>query len=158
MPPDNDGSGSRGRSYTQLLRQQGRTLQVLSDLKKEIDAPATRELIRRLRSTRGGAVEEAFTSVVKGVEDTLRAVHHCQSEIQRELARPLEELPEDGPDNLPPALIRFLAERSESPGFSYEVRRDENRGWVIHWKEYTERGTVRGSGQFYERPYAWIDD
>jgi hypothetical protein len=35
---------------------------------------------------------------------------------------------------------------------------DEVRGWMILWKEYTTRGTVRGFGQFYERPYAWLED
>ena len=44
------------------------------------------------------------------------------------------------------------------PGFTYEVIHDENRGWIIKWKEYTAKGSVRGSGQFYERPYAWIDE
>jgi hypothetical protein len=32
------------------------------------------------------------------------------------------------------------------------------RGWIVSWKEYTNRGTVRGYGQFCERPYAWLDD
>ena len=35
---------------------------------------------------------------------------------------------------------------------------DEVRGWVIRWKRYTLRGTVQGYGQFYERPYAWLED
>ena len=39
----------------------------------------------------------------------------------------------------------------------YDVIHDENRGWIIKWKEYTATGSVRGSGQFYEHPYAWID-
>ena len=57
-----------------------------------------------------------------------------------------------------PRLARFLAERMEMPGFTYKVIHDENRGWIILWKEYTQTGSVRGSGQFYERPYAWIDE
>ena len=28
----------------------------------------------------------------------------------------------------------------------------------ILWKEYTQTGSVRGSGQFYEHPHAWIDE
>jgi hypothetical protein len=59
---------------------------------------------------------------------------------------------------MPAYLQRFLAERSNGPAFSYEVSQDEVRGWVIRWKEYTDQGTVRGFGQFYERPYAWLDD
>ena len=30
-------------------------------------------------------------------------------------------------------------------------------GWVIRWREYTLRETVRGYCQFYEQPYAWLD-
>ncbi len=63
-----------------------------------------------------------------------------------------------GVGNLPATLARFLDERRELPGFTYEVLHDENRGWIILWKEYTQTGSVRGSGQFYERPYAWIDE
>ena len=63
-----------------------------------------------------------------------------------------------GVGNLPATLARFLAERRDLPGFTYGVLHDENRGWIILWKEYTNTGSVRGSGQFYERPYAWIDE
>ena len=58
----------------------------------------------------------------------------------------------------PATLARFLAERRDMPGFTYQVLHDENRGWIILWKEYTQTGSVRGSGQFYERPNAWIDE
>ena len=53
---------------------------------------------------------------------------------------------------------RFLAERAQEPGFTYEVIQDPVRGWIVAWKEFTNRGTVRGYGQFCERPYAWLDD
>ena len=61
-------------------------------------------------------------------------------------------------DGRPCRLARFLAERKENPAFSYRVQQDPVRGWVICWKEYTEDGRIRGYGQFYERPYAWLDD
>ena len=64
----------------------------------------------------------------------------------------------DGITNIPAYLQRFLAERAANPRFHYEVMQDEVRGWVVCWKEYTEKGTVRGYGQFYERPYAWLED
>jgi len=60
-----------------------------------------------------------------------------------------EQSPHGGPGR---RLARFLSERTQFPGF-----KDEVRGWVIRWKEYTHRGTVRGCGQFYERLYAWLD-
>ncbi len=64
----------------------------------------------------------------------------------------------EGVENLPGRLARFLAERKDSRGFSYEVVQDAVRGWMILWKEYTDDGRIRGYGQFYERPYAWLDD
>jgi hypothetical protein len=54
-------------------------------------------------------------------------------------------------------MLRFLATRQAGPGFTYHLDRDAIRGWVIHWKEYTDKGAVRGSGHFYERPYAWLE-
>ncbi len=64
----------------------------------------------------------------------------------------------EGLPNLPIPLARFVAERAEAPGFTYELEQDLVRGWVIRWKEHAADGTVRGSGQFYERPYAWLDE
>ena len=64
----------------------------------------------------------------------------------------------EGVTNMPAYLERFLAERSAQPGFTYEVVQDDVRGWMVCWKEFTHRGTVRGYGQFYERPYAWLDE
>ena len=100
-----------------------------------------------------------MADVISGVEESIRALKLFESEIQAVLAQgPGDEFSVDGVTNLPATLSRFLAERSQYPGFKYEVIRDDVRGWVIRWKEYTHRGTVRGYGQFYEMPYAWIDD
>jgi hypothetical protein len=54
-------------------------------------------------------------------------------------------------------MLRFLATRQAAGGFTYELDRDAIWGWVIHWKEFTDKGVVRGAGHFYERPYAWLD-
>ena len=51
-----------------------------------------------------------------------------------------------------------LWQRADQPGFNYWVDQDSVRGWIIRWKEYTHRGTVRGYGQICERPYAWLED
>jgi hypothetical protein len=64
----------------------------------------------------------------------------------------------EGVPDLPSQLQRFLAERIQTPGFTYDLVQDEVRGWVIRWKEHTPQGTIRGYGQFYERPYAYLDD
>jgi hypothetical protein len=49
----------------------------------------------------------------------------------------------EGIANMPAYLQRFLAERAQEPGFYYEVVQDPVRGWIVSWKEYTSRGTVR---------------
>jgi vacuolar-type H+-ATPase subunit H len=147
------------RAFAQLLRQQERIIKALEDLRDELEAPTTRALIREARKHATRDVEEALGEVRDRVQETLRAAQVCQSEIHRELmVNPGRAQVVDGPSNLPPVMARFLAERQRTPGFTYELREDEVRGWIIHWKEYTHRGTVRGSGQFYERPYAWIDE
>ena len=81
-----------------------------------------------------------------------------EGQIRDEVMQDYEQAEVDGVGNLPATLARFLSERTEMPSFTYKVTRDENRGWIILWKEYTQTGSVRGSGQFYERPYAWIDE
>ncbi len=152
-----DGKGTT-RIYSQLLSLQERILTRLRLARDDLEAPTTQQLVRQIRTRTGGAVTEQMGQVTQAVEDALRSVQLCQSELQKELGSAPEYLPVDGIPNLPPVLRRFLAERAEAPGFRYEVLQDPVRGWIIRWKEYTDRGTVRGRGQFYERPYAWIDD
>jgi hypothetical protein len=147
------------RAYAQLLRQQERAIKTLEDLRDELEAPTTRAILRKVRHDSSRDVTESLAEVRDRVQEALRAAQVCQSEIHRELmVNPARPQVVEGPSNLPPAMARFLAERQRTPGFTYKVRQDEVRGWIIHWKEYTHRGTVRGSGQFYERPYAWLDE
>ncbi len=146
------------RIHSQLLSLQERVLNHLEEARNDLNAPTTHEIVRDLRRTTGSPVAEQMSRVTRAVEDALRVVQLCQSELQRELVETPEAAGIDGIPNLPPVLRRFLAERAEAPGFEYEVDQDPTRGWVVRWKEYTEQGTVRGCGQFYERPYAWLDD
>lgn len=145
------------KSFSQLLRQQERARAFLQRILDEVDAPLTKSLLGRVRTESSGDVEEGVRGVVAKVEDAIRAVQYCESEIHRELVASEEEEDENAPANLPIALTRFLAERRDSPGFSFEMGQDPVRGWVIRWKELSEDGSVRGAGQFYERPYAWLD-
>ena len=93
------------------------------------------------------------------VEEAIRALKMPESEMRSAILDVTEaDFEVEGIANMPAYLRRFLAERSSQPGFSYEVSQDEVRGWMVRWKEYTHRGTVRGFGQFYERPYAWLED
>ena len=147
------------REYAQLLRMHDRLLVQLQKVRDELVAPLTVGLLRDIRNRTGNAPQESIGEVVTQVEEAIRALKLLESELHAGVATGSgEEFTVDGISNLPAPLARFLSERSQFPGFRYEVIQDEVRGWVIRWKEYTQLGTVRGSGQFYERPYAWLDE
>jgi hypothetical protein len=147
------------REYAQLLRMHDRLLVQLQKVRDELVAPLTVGLLRDIRNRTGNAPQESIGEVVTQVEEAIRALKVLESELHAGVATGSgDEFTVDGISNLPAPLARFLSERSQFPGFKYEVIQDEVRGWVIRWKEYTHRGTVRGSGQFYERPYAWLEE
>ena len=147
------------REYSQLLRMQERILGQILRIRDELVAPLTESLMREIRTRTGSAPTKTLGLVISEVEGGIRALKLLESEVQSALLEePGEEFTVDGVSNLPAPLGRFLAEHSQYPGFQYDVVQDEVRGWVIRWKEYTHRGTVRGYGQFYERPYAWLDE
>lgn len=146
------------RTYGQLLRMQERLLSYLERARAELEAPSTDHLVKDVRRRTGSTIPGCLSEARSAVEEALRAVQLCESEIHRELSSSENDLTIEGVSNLPPPLARFLAERIDLPGFGYEIRQDSIRGWIIRWKEYTEQGTVRGHGQFYERPYAWLEE
>jgi hypothetical protein len=147
------------REYAQLLRMHDRLLGQLQKIRDELVAPLTVGLMKDIRNRTGNAPQEAMGEVVTQVEEAIRALKLFESELHAGVATGSEsEFSVDGISNLPAHLARVLSERSAYPGFKYEVIQDEVRGWIIRWKEYTHRGTVRGCGQFYERPYAWLDE
>jgi len=146
------------REYSQLLRIQERLLAMLQEALDEIGAPTTLSLLRDLRNRTGSKALEDFGRIANSVEGAIRELKLFQSEVQAELLDERSEISVEGVSNLPAPLARFLAERTQNERFSYEVRQDSVRGWVIAWKEYTTEGIVRGFGQFYERPYAWLDE
>lgn len=146
------------REYSQLLRIQERLLAILQEALDEIGAPTTLNLLRQLRNQTGSKAPEDFGRIANSVEGAIRELKLFQSEIQNELLTDRVDVSVEGVSNLPAPLARFLAERSQNERFSYEVRQDPVRGWIIAWKEYTAEGIVRGFGQFYERPYAWLEE
>ncbi len=150
---------SRLREFSQLLRIQERLLDLLREVLVEVRAPATLTLLKELRRRTGSTAPDNFSRIASSVEDAIRELKIFESELHRDL---LDQRPGEftvaGVPNLPPALARFLAEKTQNPLFSYQVHQDPVRGWVISWKEYTAEGMVRGFGQFYERPYAWLDE
>ncbi|MEE8147522.1 MAG: hypothetical protein V3T24_07965 [Longimicrobiales bacterium] len=146
------------REYAQLLRIHERVMKQLQIVRSELQTPSTHKIMKAIRQRTGSSPSEALGEVTTAVEEAIRACKMSESDLRQDLLENPGHVTVEGVDNLPAALSRFLAERSELPGFSYEVFQDENRGWIIRWKEHTEWGTVRGSGQFYERPYAWLED
>lgn len=150
-------SGAK-REYGQLLHLHTRLLSQLREIRDHLVAPGTLEIIAAIRRRTGADPDAALSEVTTAVEQAIRALKLSEGQIRDEVLEDYEQTDIDGIGNLPATLARFLAERKEMPGFSYEVIHDENRGWIILWKEHTETGSVRGSGQFYERPYAWIDE
>ena len=146
------------REFSQLLRIQERLLGMLQEVLDELGAPTTLTLLKELRIRTGSTATESLSRVTNSVEGAVRELKIYESELQAELLDDPIEVNVEGVSNLPATLARFLAERSQNPRFSYDVHQDPVRGWIIRWKEYTVEGMVRGYGQFYERPYAWLEE
>ena len=145
------------REYTQLLRLHEQLLGQFARARDELAAPGTESLVKQIKGRTGTAPDLA--ELKTSVEEAIKALKLSQSRIQTAITDETEVSVEiDGIQNLPAYLQRFLAERAGQPGFEYSVDQDPVRGWIIRWKEYTHRGTVRGYGQICERPYAWLDD
>jgi hypothetical protein len=149
---------SARREYAQLLRLHDRLGVQLRRVRDELEAPGTGALVREIVRRTGDTPGEPIGDVLTSVEEALRALKMASSQAQLALLDRHEVYEVAGIPDLPPTLSRFLAERAESPHFEYDVRQDEVRGWVIRWKERTAGGGIRGCGQFYERPYAWLDE
>lgn len=147
----------RTRTYSQLLRQQERALQLLHRIADELQAPVTDSLLDQLQSPPAAGVRKRVEEVLARIQDAIQTAEECESAIHRALVKPDGDEPLPGPPNLPAALVRFLAERKDSPGFSFDIVQDPIRGWVIRWKDYGQDGSVCGGGQFYENPYAWLE-
>ena len=150
-------SGAK-REYGQLLHLHTRVLTQLREIRDHLVAPGTLEILAAIRRRTGANPDAGLSEITTAVEQAIRALKLSEGKIRDEGMVDYEHAEISGVGNLPASLARFLAERREMPGFTYKVLHDENRGWIILWKEYTNTGSVRGSGQFYERPYAWIDE
>lgn len=165
MPPEDEtvGTGAEqreqdARELSQLMRLQERLLSQLQEVRTELATPATAKILREVRNRTGAATDETFGKITAAVEEALRALKVFEAELKEELFDDPDELTVEGVPELPAHLARFLAERTNLEGFDYEVRKDPLRGWIIRWKEYAADGTVRGCGQIYERPHAWLEE
>ncbi len=144
------------REHTQLLRLHERLLAQLGRVLDDVASPSTAALLKEMKSRTGST--PPLSDVANAVEEAIRALKMSDAQVRVGMDIDIEGMDVPGVPNLPAHLQRFLAERASQPGFAFEVEQDEVRGWIICWKEYTHLGTVRGYGQFYERPYAWIED
>ena len=145
------------RAYTQLLRLHEQLLGEVARARDQLTAPGTDGLVKQIKGRTGTAPD--LSEVKTSVEEAIKALKLSQSHLRTAVAaRPEATVAVAGIQNLPAYLQRFLAERADQPGFNYWVDQDPVRGWIIRWKEYTHRGTVRGYGQICERPYAWLED
>ena len=158
MPQRGKTQAQAKREYTQLLRLHEQLLNQFTRAREALVAPGTAELLKGIKARTGEAPNLA--DIKTAVEEAIRELKLSQSGISAAVSDEIDTstFEIEGIVNMPAYLQRFLAERSQEPGFSYEVEEDPVRGWIVSWKEYTNRGTVRGYGQFCERPYAWLDD
>lgn len=156
--PGAEGSLPGDGEFHELLEIQGQLQEELEGVRAALEGEDLRELLRILRAQRGTDGSGALGEVLHHVEQALRALKVSESELRREQGTHPVTLSLDGLPDLPPFMARFLAERAEAPGFTWAVADDPIRGWIVRWKEFAAQGTVRGSGQIYERPYAWLDD
>ena len=157
MPDQQPSPAKAKREYTQLLRLHDQLLAEFMRARDELLAPGTETLVKEIKGRTGSAPD--LTEIKTAVEESIRALKLSQSNIQSAVSDEMDSSFElEGVANMPAYLQRFLAERAQEPGFTYEVAQDPVRGWIVKWKEYTNRGTIRGYGQFCERPYAWLDD
>jgi hypothetical protein len=145
------------REYAQLLRLHEQLLGQFMRAREALLAPGTSGLVKEIKRRTGTAPD--LTEMKTAVEHAIRALKLSESQIRGAVTDELDTTFQvEGISNMPAYLQRFLAERAQEPGFSYQVEQDPVRGWMVSWKEYTHRGTVRGYGQFCERPYAWLED
>ena len=156
MSRSDDSKARVSREHTQLLRLHERLSAQLGRMLDDLTSPTTAALLKEMKSRTGATLP--LSDVANSLEEAVRHLKMSDAQVRAGMDVPPEGMEVPGVPNLPAHLQRFLAERAAQPGFTFEVEQDEVRGWVICWKEYPHLGTVRGYGQFYERPYAWIED
>lgn len=157
-PFDAGSAGALKRELTRLLSLQEHLRTQLQLIEGELGSPTTRTLLEAIREGSTSTLPDELAVVAEHVREAVRLLRSSEEPLRAQLDSGPDELEIEGVGNLPLRLARFIAERKDLPGFSYEIIRDDVRGWIIKWKEYGMKGDIRGSGQFYERPYAWLDE
>ncbi len=156
MPPQEPQAQPK-REYAQLLRLHEQLLGQFLRANEALLAPGTVGLVKEIKRRTGSAPD--LTEIKTAVEHAIRALKMSESEVRSAVIQEVDATCDiEGVSNMSAYLQGFLAERAQEPGFSYQVEQDSVRGWIISWKEFTHRGTVRGYGRFSERSYAWLED
>jgi hypothetical protein len=94
--------------------------------------------------------------LISTLDEVAETAREGETQLRAELNRLLGKTSTDL--EMPLGLARFISERSEDPGFEYEVSRDPIRGTVLRWRERDDEGWIRASGFLYENPHAWLED
>ncbi len=156
--PSAKGEGPLSPVHAQLIRLHERLIKQLVSIRDELSAPTTRWLLREIQSQVGPASTEGIQGILEGLEGALRAAKVSESQARAALLGSSADDPQSVEPDLPLRLARFVADRRNLPGFTYTLEKDLVRGWIVYWKDSSRDGTVRGSGRYYERPYALLDE
>lgn len=156
MPEPNASDPGVKRELSQLLSLHRRLQQHLEDARSDVLSPGAKELAGAVRSAMGN--DALFEEILEILEKGLRRLKASEERVRNALSDDPPEVPAHEFAHLPPHFQEFLAARVDQQGFTFDLVQDEVRGWIIRWKEYTPEGTVRGYGQYCERPYAWLAD
>jgi DNA-binding FrmR family transcriptional regulator len=152
------GSDDPKASCLQLAQLHERVRGQIEALRREVDAPATRAILRQLDAGQGSSLELGVARVLSSLSQVLIATEASSAAIDSEMRKIVGD---EGPTverGLPPGLRRFVEERSNVPGFEYRLGRDPDRGITVEWSEFSSDGAVRGCGTLFEHPHGWIGE
>jgi len=144
----------RLQQIQRLLELHGRVQAVVLQLRAESEAlaaPVDSDGEGDDRPVGLAALTRLITTLNEVLTTARRSEAHLQSEIEYQAGS-------DEDTELPPGLARFISERSQNPNFEYWTELDPIRGCVLHWRERTGGGWVRGRGILHERPHDWLHE
>lgn len=165
--PDEPGTTGPARESAKAARSTGsdqslidgmrrRVRRLLSEVEGILHDPASTREMERLSGPATLEADKALAEMKLGLEAALNGATRLGRAFSDEDALPplLAHLDRPLPRGLPESVERFLRERSRAPGFEYELRDDETRGWLLSWKQRDSDGQLLGAGHLYERPFS----
>jgi len=152
------GSDDPKASCLQLAQLHERVRSQIEALRREIDAPATSAILRQLDAGQGSSLGLGVSRLLSSLNQVLVATEASNAAIDSEMRKIVGDAGPTVARGLPPGLRRFVEDRSNLPGFEFDLGRDPDRGVTVHWRELSNDGTVRGSGTLFEHPHGWIGE